>query len=140
MKTISTMILMTLIGLSLPAAAQLTLELDADEYTVGDMIQITITNTGSQDIEFWSAPPWCVYNIDDGCMFSAVPSSSTFGAGETLIEYFDTSSPVLTPGECAVFIDWHLGGEDFLTTVYFYLEDSVDNESMDWSTLKAEYH
>ena len=139
MRRIDGIALLLACGLAGAAAATVTLELDADAYTFGDVIEITITNTGTQAVEFASDPPWCVYNLDDPHGCGGLPVMWSFGAGEVLSVAYDTDWWELPPGDCAVTVHWYEDDEPFVATQFFDVAPLVGNERSRWGAVKSLY-
>lgn len=121
------------------SAQSLTLSLDAMVYEHGDIMEITIANPSTQDVEFTGTPPYCVYNLVDGAQCTALPEITTFEAGETWVIQYNTDDGVLTAGVCRVVLGWTENGTAYNIFEDFTLTTSVSGTPTAWGTLKGRY-
>jgi hypothetical protein len=121
------------------SAQSLTLSLDEMVYELGDVMEITIANPSTEDVEFTGTPPYCVYNIVDGAQCTSLPEITTFPAGETWVVQYDTDDDVLTDGACRVVLTWREDGTTYHISEDFTLTTSVSGQAVTWGTLKGRY-
>lgn len=125
---------------ALPAiAAALTLTLDQDTYIVGDVIQITIDNTGGPTLQTGGAPPFGIQRLDgpyDG--MAHVPVIVTLEADEILVETWDTGMLPDPAGEYGIGTSWWVVDDPDQTmsdSATYTLEDVVPIEATTWSAV-----
>jgi hypothetical protein len=122
------------------SAQSLTLSLDEMVYELGDVMEITIANPSTEDVEFTGTPPYCVYNNDEfGAQCTAVPEITTFAAGEVWIVEYDTDDDALVAGACRVKVTWREDGTTYHIYEDFTLTTSVSGQAVTWGTLKGRY-
>ena len=120
------------------AVAAVTVVTDEDSYNVGETVNITIHNSGPEDVEFNSAPYIVITNLDtNDCLYgcTGLPVITPFPAGSTVTDTWDTGVNPDVPGIYRVGVNI-LGAS--ITTDYV-LTEGVSVEASSWGAVKALY-
>ncbi len=120
------------------AVAAVTVVTDKDSYIVGETVQITIHNSGPEDVEFNSAPFIVIYDLDTNeCLYGCVglPVMTPFPAGSTVTEAWDTGVGPDLPGNYRVSVN----SLDASAATDYFLTGGVSVETSSWGAVKALY-
>lgn len=120
-----------------PATAKVTVTTDKPVYVGGEVVTITIHNSGPGDVAFDVYPLYMIISSDTGRVifgWDRVAQSTVFPAGHSEQFTRDTSVAPDPLGQYAVFLNLHLGVD--VWTVY-QLRSSVGIEAAAWGSVKA---
>lgn len=122
-----------------PVAAEVTVTTDKPAYVVGEIVTITIHNSGPGDVEFLAYPLYMIINSMTGNVifgWDRVAQSTIFPPGHTEQFTRDTSLVPDGLGQYAIFLNLHFGWDVWTS---YRLRSTVDIESMAWGGIKALY-
>ena len=122
-----------------PVAAEVTVTTDKPAYVVGEVVTITIHNSGPGDVEFLAYPLYMIINSMTGNVifgWDRVAQSTIFPAGHTEQFTRDTSLVPDGLGQYAITLNLHFGWDVWTS---YRLRSTVDIESMAWGGIKALY-
>lgn len=135
-RTILLLSLLTLLAAS--ALAEVTITTDKIAYLTGEIVQITIQNTGPFDTAFNSDPLIQLHNMDTSeCLFGCVGLAvmTPFPAGSTEVINHDTGQYSDPVGNYRVYVN--ITGLPVFTD--YAVTGEVGTEAMSWGTIKALY-
>ena len=134
-----TALLLSLLVLAASSAlAEVVITTDKPAYLMGEIVQITVQNTGPLGTDFVSAPFVSIYNVDTNeCLLGCVglPVVTPFPAGATETYAWDTGWNPDPVGTYRVFANI-LGVTDF---AQYTLTGEVDIQAVSWGAIKALY-
>ena len=107
--------------------------------TAGEVVTITIHNSGPGDVEFLAYPLYMIINSMTGNVifgWDRVAQSTIFPAGHTEQFTRDTSLVPDGLGQYAITLNLHFGWDVWTS---YRLRSTVDIESMAWGGIKALY-
>lgn len=126
-----------LLCLSGVASAEVTMTTDKPSYVVGEAIEVTVYNSGPEDLFFDWFPLWSFWNVDTGeCISSCehLPLNEPFPNGGEIVIGYDTGSNPDPPGNYRVELSMIDG-----PSVTYTLTAAIFNEQSSWSILKSQY-
>lgn len=139
-------LLVSMLIAALPASAQLTVVANQSDYYLGEIVHLTIHNTGPHVAVFLSVPVFAVMRVSDGeCVFGCVglPVLTQMSVGETWHLDFDTSAcSTPGPGLFGMYrVDLMGSSSDpgSVLSTTFRLYDALDVQPLAWGTLKGTY-
>jgi hypothetical protein len=120
------------------AAAAVSVSTDKDSYVVGEVVQVTVHNSGPEDLEFVSIPLIAIANTGtQECIYgcAGLPVVTPFPAGDTVTESWDTGAG---PDEIGTYVVTpHILGDD--SSAQYILSAGVPETDSSWGAIKALY-
>ena len=124
-----------------PAAfGQLTVVTDQANYTVGDMVQVTIHNAGPSVATFVSYPAFAIWHVESGgCVFGCVglPVVWDLPVGATEQGAHDTGYGPDLPGHYTVSLAGSSGDPGSILTTTYELTAPVAVDLSTWGAVKS---
>jgi hypothetical protein len=128
--------------LAAPAAAQLTVTTDADTYTTGDTVTITVVNAGPEPALFISTPAFAIVNTDSVlCVFgcTGLPEAWYMAVGDTMVADWDTGRRPDPAGHYNVHLHAVTDNPGSILDAGYDLVGPVPAAPTTWSDVRALY-